>query len=64
MHAPPKPAYPVITAAELSKFDAFLFGIPTRFGNFPGQWKAFIDTTGGLWQSGGLNGMIVPTFPT
>lgn len=39
MHAPPKPDYPVISAPELTEFDAFIFGIPTRYGNFPGQWK-------------------------
>ena len=39
MHAPAKPDYPVITPAELPNFDAFIFGIPTRYGNFPAQWK-------------------------
>jgi hypothetical protein len=39
MHAPPKKDYPVITATDLPQFDAFAFGIPTRYGNFPGQWK-------------------------
>jgi len=54
MHAPPKPDYPVITPDELANFDAFLFGVPTRFGNFPAQWKAFWDGTGQLWGSGAL----------
>jgi len=55
MHAPPKPSYPVFDdVSKLAEFDAFLFGIPTRYGNFPGQWKAFWDQTGGLWGSGGL----------
>lgn len=45
MHAPPKSEYPVIDAETLQKYDAFLFGIPTRYGNFPAQWKAFWDTT-------------------
>jgi NAD(P)H dehydrogenase (quinone) len=40
MHAPPKPDYPVITPNALTEYDAFLFGIPTRYGNFPAQWKA------------------------
>lgn len=62
MHAPDKPAYPIITAAELPNYDAFLFGIPTRYGNFPGQWKAFIDTTGGLWAKGELYGKYVGVF--
>lgn len=39
MHAPPKPDYPIITPQELPGFDAYLFGIPTRYGNFPAQWK-------------------------
>lgn len=39
MHAPPKPDYPVISVSQLTDFDAYLFGIPTRYGNFPGQWK-------------------------
>merc|ERR1711964_661324 len=40
IHAPPKSDYPVIDAAKLEEYDAFLFGIPTRYGNFPAQWKA------------------------
>ena len=39
MHAPAKPNYPIITPEELATFDAFLLGIPTRFGNFSAQWK-------------------------
>lgn len=62
MHAPAKPDYPIIAAADLPKYNAFLFGIPTRYGNFPGQWKAFIDTTGGLWASGALAGKYVGVF--
>ncbi|KAJ7171321.1 flavoprotein-like protein [Mycena filopes] len=49
MYAPAKPDYPIIDATTLATFDAFIMGIPTRFGNFPGQWKAFWDTTSGLW---------------
>jgi len=56
LHAPPKPNYPVIQVTDLPKFDAFLFGVPTRYGNMPGQWKAFIDQTGALWASGALAG--------
>lgn len=39
MHAPAKPAYPILEPADLANFDAFIMGIPTRFGNFPAQWK-------------------------
>ncbi|KAG8216623.1 protoplast secreted protein [Butyriboletus roseoflavus] len=55
MHAPPKPDYPVITAEELPDFDAFLFGIPTRYGNFPAQWKVCLVKFVGsalLWRRG------------
>ncbi|KAF9022648.1 flavoprotein WrbA [Hymenopellis radicata] len=56
MHAPAKPNYPIMDAETLATFDAFIIGVPTRFGNFPGQWKAFWDTTGKLWTTGGLAG--------
>lgn len=48
MYAPPKPTgIPVLEdPATLEQYDAFLFGIPTRYGNFPAQWKAFWDKTG------------------
>jgi multimeric flavodoxin WrbA len=39
MHAPPKPDFPVFTPADLANYDAFLFGVPTRYGSFPAQWK-------------------------
>jgi len=62
MHAPPKSNIPIITPDILKTYDAFLFGIPTRYGNFPGQWKAFWDATGGLWQAGSLWGKYVGVF--
>ncbi len=48
-----------IPAAEVSKlpeYDGFIFSFPTRFGNMPAQFKAFVDATGGLWQTGALIG--------
>lgn len=44
MHAPPKPTdVPVISdPAQLEGYDAFLLGVPTRYGNFPGQWKVSV----------------------
>ena len=41
MHAPAKAAdVPVLEdPATLVEYDAFLLGIPTRYGNFPAQWK-------------------------
>ncbi|KAJ7141753.1 flavoprotein-like protein [Mycena crocata] len=62
MYAPAKPDYPIIDAEKLATFDAFIMGIPTRFGNFPGQWKAFWDTTSGLWASGALAGKYAGAF--
>ena len=62
MHAPAKPSYPVISPAELPSFDAFLFGIPTRYGNFPAQLKAFWDATGQLWATGALAGKYAGLF--
>jgi len=52
MHAPPKSDIPVITPAILETYDAFLIGIPTRYGNFPAQWKTFWDATGQQWAGG------------
>lgn len=58
----PKPDYPIATRDTLTEYDAFLFGIPTRFGNFPAQWKAFWDRTGGLWAKGALHGKVAGAF--
>lgn len=66
MHAPPKDSsIPVLEDPQtLLKYDAFLFGIPTRYGNFPAQWKTFWDKTGGIWQSGGYWGKMAGMFIT
>jgi len=39
-----------------------MFGIPTRFGMASAQIKAFMDSTGGLWQQGSLVGKAAGTF--
>jgi len=62
MHAPAKPNLPIITPEILASYDAFLFGVPTRYGNFPAQWKAFWDATGGLWATGRLAGKYAGMF--
>jgi len=64
MYAPPKDSsIPVLSdPKELLQYDAFLFGIPTRYGNFPAQWKAFWDKTGGIWGSGGYWGKYAGVF--
>ncbi|KAK7206883.1 protoplast secreted protein 2 precursor [Myxozyma melibiosi] len=62
MHAPSKPDYPIATNDTLTSHDAFLFGIPTRYGAFPAQWKTFWDATGGLWAKGALVGKSAGLF--
>jgi NAD(P)H dehydrogenase (quinone) len=62
LHAPAKPNYPLFEVASLTEYDAFLFGIPTRYGNFPAQWKTFWDATGQLWATGALHGKYAGVF--
>ncbi|QNP95930.1 YALIA101S04e04896g1_1 [Yarrowia lipolytica] len=66
MKAPGQPHdFKVLTPADvevLTGYDGFLFGIPSRFGSFPAQWKTFWDATGGLWATGGLHGKYVGQF--
>ncbi|KAJ1986140.1 hypothetical protein H4R33_003539 [Dimargaris cristalligena] len=62
MHAPPKPNVPVIVPSDLAAADAFLFGIPTRFGNMSEQWKNLWDATGQLWIKQALCGKMAGTF--
>ncbi|PRW51183.1 putative NAD(P)H dehydrogenase (quinone) FQR1-like 1 [Chlorella sorokiniana] len=62
MGAPAKADDPVITAEQLKDFDGFLFGIPTRFGMMASQVKAFLDSTGSLWQAGSLVGKPAGVF--
>lgn len=47
---------------DLEWADAYLFSVPTRFGNVPAQFKQFIDTTGGLWFQGKLANKAVSAF--
>ncbi|KAF2675289.1 minor allergen Alt a 7 [Microthyrium microscopicum] len=58
MHAPAQDSSIKILSDpnELLQYDAFLLGIPTRYGNMPAQWKTFWDKTGGIWGSGGYWG--------
>ncbi|ODV81138.1 flavo protein WrbA [Suhomyces tanzawaensis NRRL Y-17324] len=62
LKAPAPLDFPIATAETLTKYDTFLFGVPTRYGNFPAQWKTFWDTTGGLWASGALRGKYAGVF--
>ncbi|CAK7350809.1 unnamed protein product [Dovyalis caffra] len=56
MGAPPKRDVPIITPTELAEADGVLLGFPTRFGMMAAQFKAFMDSTGGLWGSQKLAG--------
>ena len=46
----------------LEAYDGILFGIPTRYGNFPAQFKAFWDKTGKQWQQGSFWGKYAGLF--
>jgi NAD(P)H dehydrogenase (quinone) len=50
---------PEVTLDDLEWADAFIFSMPTRFGNVPSQMKQFLDTTGGLWFQGKLANKVV-----
>ncbi|KAJ9152065.1 Minor allergen Alt a 7 [Pleurostoma richardsiae] len=64
MYAPPKPTdIPVLEdPATLEQYDGILFGIPTRYGTFPAQWKTFWDKTGKQWSTGGFWGKMAGIF--
>ncbi|RMZ88166.1 hypothetical protein DV736_g4612, partial [Chaetothyriales sp. CBS 134916] len=63
MHAKPQDtSIPFVTPDTLKQYDAFLFGIPTRYGNYSAQWKTFIDHLGKLWSQGALHGKYFGLF--
>jgi len=63
MHAPPQDtSIPFADPDMMTQYDAFLFGIPTRYGTYSAQWKTFIDHLGGLWMSGALYGKYFGLF--
>jgi len=63
MHAPAQSKdVSFATANVMKEYDAFLFGIPTRYGTYSAQWKTFIDSLGQLWQSGALFGKYFGLF--
>ncbi len=45
---------PEATVEDMEWADAYLFSAPTRYGNMASQMRAFIDTLGGFWASGGF----------
>jgi len=63
MYAAPKdPNVPIVAVADLPKYDALIFGSPTRYGQPAAQFKALWDATGQLWQAGALNGKLASFF--
>ncbi len=54
--------YPPPTTEDAEWADAIIFGTPTRFGNAAAELKAFIDSLGGLWFQGKLNGKAGSAF--
>jgi NAD(P)H dehydrogenase (quinone) len=53
---------PTAKVDHLADADAIIFGIPTRYGNYPAQIATFLDQTGSLWQSGALIGKVGSIF--
>jgi NAD(P)H dehydrogenase (quinone) len=49
---------PLVKPEDLEWADGIVFGIPTRYGNMSSQSAAFFDSTGQVWQRGGLVGKI------
>ena len=45
---------PVVSADDMVWADGYFWSAPTRYGSFPSQVRAFIDTLGPLWMQGKL----------
>ena len=55
--------HPVIEGPDaLADYDAIVVGSPTRYGRMASQMASFLDTTGGLWFRGALNGKVGAAF--
>ena len=54
--------YPAPTPEDAEWADAIIFGTPTRFGAVSAELKAYIDSLGGLWMKGALNGKLGSAF--
>lgn len=54
--------YEAPTEADAEWADALVFGSPSRFGTPAAELKAFIDSLGGLWFQGKLNGKAASAF--
>ncbi|MBD0325160.1 MAG: NAD(P)H:quinone oxidoreductase [Pyrinomonadaceae bacterium] len=54
--------YEAPTEADAVWADGIILGTPTRFGNVSAELKAYIDSLGGLWVQGKLNGKAGSAF--
>jgi NAD(P)H dehydrogenase (quinone) len=54
--------YEAPTADDAEWADAIVLGTPTRFGGVAAEVKAYIDSLGGLWFQGKLNGKAGAVF--
>jgi len=54
--------YGTPTEADAEAADAIVFGSPTRFGNISSELKAYVDSLGGVWFRGVLNGKVGSAF--
>jgi len=46
----------------LTEFDGLILGSPTYLGGVSGQFKSFMDSTGGLWRTQSLKGKLAAGF--
>ena len=53
---------PLAEPLELGRYDAVLFGTPTRYGNMAAQMRNFLDETGEIWLKGSLIGQVGSVF--
>lgn len=49
---------PLVKPEDLEAVDGIVFGVPTRYGNMSSQVASFFDSTGQVWQRGGLVGKV------
>jgi len=54
--------YEAPTPDDAEWADAIVLGTPTRFGSVTSELKAYIDSLGGLWAQGRLNGKAGSVF--
>ncbi|MCH9769446.1 MAG: NAD(P)H:quinone oxidoreductase [Gammaproteobacteria bacterium] len=60
--AVPDDGPPFASLDDLANCAGLALGSPTRFGNMAAPLKYFLDSTGGLWQSGALIGKPAACF--